>query len=327
MLQIVRNNNPFTVLVLLIYALAINWQALFHPQLPVVPEGDFLFHIITGFMGVVLFQSAFGFTLLSVVMLAIQGLYLNAVANKHKLFYKPTYIPAFVYISLTALSPSFGYFSQPLLINWVLVMLMDAILQLAQSQKPRKIIFNTGFAIGLAGLLMFPANIYILALLAAISILRNLNPGEWMVALLGWITPVYFAAGLLYLFDVLHWLPAWIDLGFSLPGSLQRPVFFIGALMGVVTLFTMGTYALQKQLIRVSIFVRRGWTAIAVCLFLSFVVGVLTDRVVSMAWLILMPALSLVVANAYFAEKNKVFSNFAFYFMLLLVVFCKLSGS
>jgi hypothetical protein len=326
-LQIVRNNNPLTVLILLIYALAINWQVLFHPQMPVVPEGDFLFHIITGFLGVVLFQSAFGFTLLSVIMLAIQGIYLNAVANKHKLFYKPTYVTAFVYISLTALSPTFGYFSQPVLINWVLIMLTDAILQLAQSQKPRKIIFNTGFALGIAGLLMFPAMVYILALLAAISILRNLNPGEWMVALLGWITPVYFAAGLLYLFDVLHWLPGWVDVGFSLPGSIKNPVFFIGALMGLVTLFAMGTYALQKQLVRVSIFVRRGWTAIAICLFLSFVVGVFTDHTVSMAWLIVMPAFTLVVANAYFAEKNRAFSNFAFYFMLLLVVFCKLSGS
>lgn len=327
MLQLVRNNNPLTVLILLIYALAVNWPALSHPQMPVVPEGDFLFHIITGFLGVVLFQSAFGFTLLSVVMLAIQGIYLNAVANKYKLFYKPSYITAFVYISLTALSPTFGYFSQPLLVNWVLIMLVDAILQLSQSQKPRKIIYNTGFAIGLAGLVMFPANIYILALLAAISILRNVNPGEWMVALLGWITPVYFAAGMLFLFDVLHWLPEWVDIGFSLPGSIKKPVFFIGALIGMVTLFAMGTYALQKQLARVSIFVRRGWTAIAVCLFLSFVAGMFTDTAVSMAWLILMPPFSLVVANAYFAEKNKVFSNFAFYFMLLLVVFCKLSGS
>lgn len=327
MLQIVRNNNPLTVLVLFIYALAINWQVLFHPQLPVVPEGDFLFHIITGFLGVVLFNSAFGFTLLSVIMLGIQGIYLNAVANKYKLFYKPSYVTAFVYISLTALSPTFGYFSQPLLVNWVLIMLADVILQLAQSQKPRKIIFNAGFAIGVAGLIMFPAMVYILALLAALSILRNLNPGEWMVGLLGWITPIYFAAGMLYLFDVLHWLPGWFDLGFSLPGSIKKPVFFIGALMGLVTLFAMGTYALQKQLTRVSIFVRRGWTAIAICLFLSFIVGMFTDSAVTMAWLILMPALSLVVSNAYFAEKNKAFSNFAFYFMLLLVVFCKLAGS
>lgn len=327
MLQIVRNNNPLTVLVLLIYTLAINWQVLFHPQMPVVPDGDFLFHIITGFLGVILFQSAFGFTLLSVVMLAIQGIYLNAVANRHKLFYKPTYVAAFVYISLTSLLPTYGYFSQPLLVNWVLIMLMDTILQLAQSQKPRKIIFNTGFAIGLAGLLMFPAVVYILALLAAISILRNLNPGEWMVGLLGWITPLYFAAGMLFLFDVLHWLPAWVHIGFSLPGSIQRPALFIGFVSGIVTLFIIGTYALQKQLAKVSIFVRRGWTAIAVCLFLSFVVAIFTEPVVTMGWLILMPALSLVVSNAYFAEKNKAFSNFAFYFMLLLVVFCKLAGS
>lgn len=327
MLQIVRNNNPLTVLILLIYALAVNWQVLFHPQMPVVPEGDFLFHIITGFLGVILFQSAFGFTLLAVIMLAVQGIYLNAVANKYKLFNKPTYVTAFVYISLSSLSPAFGYFSQPLLINWVLIMTIDTILQLAQSQKPRKIIYNTGFAIGVAGLLMFPAVGYILVLLAALSILRNLNPGEWMVALLGWFTPIYFAAGLLYLFDVLHWLPGWVDIGLNLPRAVPRLVYLVGTITGITVLFILGTYALQRQMNRVSIFVRRGWTALAICLFLSCVAALFTDPAVHMVWLMLMPPLSLVIANAYFAEKSKAFSNFAFYFMLLLVVFCKLSGS
>lgn len=327
MLQIIRNNNPLTVLILCIYGLAVNWSVLFHPELPVVHEGDFFFFIVTGFLKVVLFNSAFGFTLLSVVMLVLQSLYLNAVANRHKLFRKPTYIVAFIYLSLTGLYPYFGYYSQALLVNWLIIMLVDIVLQLPQSHKPRMQIYNAGFVAGMAALLVFPAVAYIVMLLIAVSLLRNFNPGEWVVAILGWLTPMYFAAGLLFLFDKLHWMPQWINLGFNLPSRLLHPVYMITVVAGIIILFAMGVYALQKQLLRVSIFVRRGWTVLALCVLVSCLVAILMDFDIRMAWLVVMPSLSLVIANAYYAEKNKAFSNFAFYFTLLLVIFCNIANS
>lgn len=327
MLQIIRNNNPLTVIILFIYALVINWQVLFHPQMAEVPSGDFMFHIIAGFTGVVLFNSAFGFTLLAVLMIALQGIFLNAVANKHKLFYKPTYVVAFAYISLCSLYATFVSFRPPLLVNWVLIMVIDIVLQLAQSQKPRKLVFNAGFMIGLAGLLMFPALGYIVVFLFALSLLRNFNPGEWIVALLGFVTPIYFTAGMLFLFDVLHWLPAWVDVGINIPSKLDKPFYIVMMLAGVITLFVLGTYMLQRQIVKINIFVRRGWTGIAAFMFFSLLVAVFTDFAFKAAWMVIIPPLALVISNAYYAEKNKAFSNFAFYFTLLLVFFCKMAGS
>lgn len=326
MLQIVRNNNPLTVIILFIYALVINWQVLFHPQMPVVPDGDFLFHIIAGFAKVLVFNSAFGVTLIAVLMIALQGLYLNAIANRQKLFNKNTYIVAFVYISICSIYPSFTAFRPPLLVNWILIMVFDIILQLAQTQKPRKMVYNAGFLIGIAGLLMFPAIGYIVVFLFSLSILRNFNPGEWIVALLGLVTPLYFTAGLLFLFDVLHWLPAWVDVGINLPGKLERPGYTILMVVGLVTLFIFGTVMLQQRIVKINIFIRRGWTSIAISMIFSVFIALFTDFDFKAAWLITMPALSLVISNALYAEKNRAFSNFAFYFTLLLVIFCKMAG-
>lgn len=301
--------------------------ALFHPVLPEAAEADFLYYIITNFLKVMLVNSAFGLTLLTVVMVALQGIYLNAVANRYKLFAKPNYVPGFIYISLTSLCSPFVTFSQPLLINWVLIMTISCTLQLSQTTRPRKLIYNTGFAIGLAGLIMFPAVVYVLLLLIAISMLRNLNPGEWMVAILGAITPVYFAMGLLYLFDVLNWVPGWVYLEFNLPGKLVRPGLTIFISIGVVLLFIMGVYALQRQLNRVNMFVRRAWTVAALGMGLAVAVILFSDDAITQAWIMLFPFATIVIANAYNAEKNKAFSNFAFYLTLLLVIICKLAGT
>lgn len=327
MLQIIKNNNPLTVLILFIYALVVNWQVLFYPQIPVTQEGDFLYYIITHFLSIVLFNSAFGFTMLSVVLLVLQAIYLNAVANKHKLLPKPTYVIAFIYLSLTSLYQPYGYFSQPLLVNWVLIMLIDAILQLSQAQKARKIVYNAGFAIGMASLILFPAIFYLLLLIIAISMLRRFNPTEIIIAIMGVITPIYFAAGMLYLFDVLHWMPGWVHLGFSLPTSLSQPVYTVGMITGIIVLFIMGTYILQKQMLRFSIFTRRGWTVLSVGLFASILVATITEFEVLSEWMMTMPIMSLIVAHAYYSEKSKAFSNFAFYFTLLLVIFCKIATS
>lgn len=327
MLHIVRNNNPLTVLILSIYAIAANWQVLFNPQLPVVADGDFMFHIIANFLGVIFFNSAFGFTLLTVVMLILQALYLNGIANRHKLFGNPTYVVAFTYISLTSLYPHFGYFSSPLLYSWLLMMTLDNILWLAQSNKARKLIYNAGFTIGLAALISFPAVFFALLLFVALSLLRNFNGVEWIVGLLGIITPIYFAAGLLYLFDVLHWLPGWVHIGINLPRNITHPVYIVGVITGCIFLFSMGTYALQKSLSRVGLFVRRGWTTLAAGLLISVIVAVLTPFEIKAAWLCTMPVLSIIVANAYSREKRKAFSNFAFYFTLVLVIFSNIFGA
>lgn len=327
MLHLVRNNNPLTVLILSIYGVAINWPVLFNPQLPQIPEQDFLYRIITNFLNVIFFGSAFAFTLFSIVLLILQALYLNAVANKHKLFTSNTYLVAFVYISFTSLYMHFGIFSQPLLLNWIIILLIDYMLQLAQAQKPRKLIYNAGFVVGVGALLIFPALFYVLLLIVSISLLRNFNPVEMVVALLGVLTPIYFAAGLLYLFDAFHWLLEWLRLGFNLPRRIENPVYVITMFAGVLLLFAMGVYTLQRQMSRAGVFVRRGWTSMAVCLFVSIISAMLTDYEVKAGWLLTMPVLSLVSANAYNNEKNKAFSNFAFYFTLLLVIFCHIAIS
>ena len=107
---------------------------------------------------------------------------------------------------------------------------------------------------------------------------------------------------------------------------MASPVYFIGALSGVIILFAMGVYVLQHAVNRLNVYTRRGWTAIYIALFVLVLVALFTPFDVKAAWLILMPSLALIVGNIYYHEKNKAFSNFAFYFTLALVIFCKMTG-
>lgn len=327
MVRLIRNNNPFTVIILFIYALVINYQVLFNPRMPGVQEGQFLFGFIVNFLNVIFLNSAFIFTLFSILSVAIQGIMLNAIANNNKLFPRNGYAVAFTYITLASVYPYFGFFSSALVANWSLVVVIGYILELSQTARPRRVIFNMAFIIGLTTVIHFSFVGFILLLFMSLSLQRPFTPGEWLVALLGVITPIYLVAGVLFLFDSLYLMKGIVSIGANLPHNMYNPMYLIGVVVGVITLFVLGIYALQEYISRLNVYVRRSWSAIAIALFISILVAIMTIHAIEAAWLLVIPCLGLIIANAYYHEKNKAFSNFAFYFMIVLLVFCKITFS
>lgn len=325
MLHLIRNNSPYTVIILLIFTLVVKMQVLAHPQVVALPAHDVLFSSIVHVVDFILNGSAFGYTLLAVIMLFAQALYLNTIVAKQRLFNKTSYIPAYTYLLLTSLHPSFSYFSEALLMNWCLLGGIHLLLRFHQTHQPRKDVFNTGFLLALMALFHFSAIGYFLLLFIALILLRSFNPGEWVVTLLGYLTPAYFWVGILFLFDKTGMLSQWPHIGLFLPKKVVAPVYTIGLITGLIVLFSLGMYALQSLMAKTSVFNRRNWVMVLFCLFISFVVAMATDISMQYIWLLLMPALALIICHALYLEKNKRFSNFAFYFSLLLVIFCQIA--
>jgi hypothetical protein len=324
-LQLIRNNSPFTVLILFIFTLIIRLPALLHPQLPVTAGDTILFNWLLGGLSYVFGSAAFAWTFFAVVCSFLQGLYLNAITIRHRLFARPTYVPLFSYLVLTSIIPGYSYFSAPLMVCWCLLLSFDVMLQFSQSGQPRKHIFNAGFMLSMAALLQFSAIFYFLLFIVALILLRPFTIGEWVVAIIGYVTPLYFFSGLLFLTDRLPALTRWPDLGISLPRQVPHPVFLLGCIGTILILTASGLFVLQGQMPKSVIAVRRNWGAIVAAFIVSVIVSVLTAGDNGVIWLVLMPALSMIISNPMLLEKNKRFSNFTFYFSLLFVIFCQVA--
>ena len=325
MLHLVRNNSPYTVIILCIFTLLVKLQVIGHPAMPVVVPGHLLYNGIVQFLHVSIGFGPIGFTWLATIMILLQGLALSAIVNRYKLYNKPSYIFAYLYVLFSSLAPSLGYFTETLLVNWCMLAAFSMLLSFHQTSQPRKQIFNCAFILSIAALLHFPAILFLLLLFITLILLRSFNPGEYIVGLLGYFTPVYFFAGVLFLIDKLPEIRKWPYVITSFKGQLPYLPYTIGASLGLGILFICGIFVLQSQMTKLSVFMRRNWTMIAFYLFLSLAVAFDTFFSSIGAWLVIMPALSLIVANAFYLEKNKVFSNFVFYFSLALVVFCQLT--
>lgn len=200
-LQLFRNNSPFTVILLFIFALLVKFQVLLHPVAPLQVPGHFVYNYIIRGLSVIFMHGGFAFTMLAIVLLFIQSLYLKSIATRHKLFPRYTYIPAFVYLLLTSIYPPFSCFNETILLNWFLMGAVDIMFSFTQTSQPRKLIFNASFLLSMAALFQFTLLAFFFLLLVGMVMFRSFNLGEWSVALMGYITPLYFLACILFLAD------------------------------------------------------------------------------------------------------------------------------
>ena len=300
-------------------------QALLHPVAPEALSGHIVFASVLQVLNYLLQGNGFAYTVLTVVMLFFQALFINYITVRHKLFTKTSYLPAFTYLLLTSINPAFNYFSEPLLINWLVLIAVNIMLTFSQTSQPRKQIFNAGFLICLPALFQFPAVGFLLLSILALIFLRSFNAGEWVVSILGYFTPFYFFIGILFLADQLAVLQHVFRFGFSVPRYLSHPVYMTGTITGLALLFIIGSFSIQQQMNKMTIYIRRSWGFIFTYLFVSTGVTFIAVSSVNAEWLIMIPALSLVITQAFSFEKTKRFSNFTFYFSLLLLIFCQLA--
>lgn len=324
MLHLVRANSPYTVLILAILTLVLKLQALGHHVLPVADAHHALFGYIVWLLKHVLGNSRTAFSMLAILITFGQAIYLMSIASRHRLFSKHTYVPAFAYIVLSSLHPAMGQFSAPLLLNWLLLGALDTVLHFNRREGAQRLIFNAGFLLGCAALIHFPAVIYGMLLVLALLWLRAFRLGEWVVGLLGYLTPYYFAACLLYLFNRWDVVKAWPHWGLGLPQKGALNPYLVGLIIGCAILLVGGIFILTKIFYRMPVAARRGWGAIGTALAVSIAVCSISPKAETAAWMNVLPSLSLLIIPPMLGEKRSRFATFTFYFLLTLVFYCQI---
>lgn len=284
--------------------------------------GHFMYNYLLRALQAVLGRAAFAYTMLAVVLIFIQSLYINGIAVRHKLFPRNSYLTAYSFLLLSAIYPRFGFFSETIILNWILMGASDIMFSFSQTTQPRRHIYNAALLFSLAALFQFTSLAFVLLLMVGMVLFRPFSLGEWSVALLGYITPIYFLVSILFLINKLYLFTHWPHIGFSLSPIKKDIGPFILTMSCILVLLISGTFAMRQNVQMSNIYVRRDWIALSFYLIISVMVGFLTDKAVTSAWMIVLPAISIIITHALALEKNKRFSNFIFYFSLLFLVFC-----
>ncbi len=255
------------------------------------------------------------------LIVLLQALRLNYILNDLRMFQKNAFTTALAYLLLTALLPQWNNISSALVANSMLIWLIYRIAVMYNTPHPKPAVYNTGLIAGISLLLYYPAAPLLLLALFALAILRPFRINEWLVLLLGILTPVYFFLGYRFLTDKLTESFQVIKI---FEPHIIRPANIIDVAVtcsAAALVIFAGVYQWQANGGRMVIQIRRYWTV----LFLMFLFLIPSIFLLRNAWpyALLMAAIpaSAFVSNAFLYPKRNTVPAIFFWLLAAIVIY------
>lgn len=133
------------------------------------------------------------------VLITSQALHLNYALNKHEIFFKQSWLPAFFYLIFSSQFVDFLQFSPLLLINSVFIFVLDKIFSLYKNQKSMGVTFDAALLIALTALLYAPALFFVLFFFIGVAILKPISWRALSIGVIGLIVPLLLLAVIYFL--------------------------------------------------------------------------------------------------------------------------------
>lgn len=199
MLSFFDTNKPFVVLPLFLLSLLLHLRLFFDgitlaetdAQAPIALSLVSILDLKNGIPSWIVF-------FISSTVLFLGAIVFNQLFNESKFIERPSHLPAYMFILIGSYYSEFLQL-QPLLFANILFLL--AINQIFAAFTPGpafKKIFNCGFLISIAALFYFPFLLLIFSIPIILFTIRGFNWREWIMALLGVLTPFYLLLSYYY---------------------------------------------------------------------------------------------------------------------------------
>lgn len=324
MLKLFRTYSPFSVIALLVITFVVKLFWLIHPEGVIVYEHQKAWGYLLEIVHFLSSEKGYTLTVFSALNLAGQAIYLNRIATKAGLFNKKNYLPALCFILLSSFVSNWNYLSAPLLGNWFLLIAADNMMKLPNANDVRKLAFNMGFAVSCAGIFIFPYFAYLLFLLIGLALLRPFRISEWVITILGFMTPIYLLVAILFLSGKLPALYNWLPTDFYPTISFSRQSIKPYIILAFFILISIvGFVKLNEQTLQMLMQVRRKWTVMLFALFIG-ILPLLSggSGKITLAFPIII-FLSLIAANAFLKTGKAWPTRILFYLFLAVLIFAQ----
>jgi hypothetical protein len=290
-----------------------------HPNVPKAQQIDgFLYKAILNWLQPVATGMPFIFPLITFILLFSQAVYFNKLVNDLRIMQRPHYLTGMSYLLITSLFTEWNVLSSPLIINSILIWVWSKMSGLYSDPKPKTSLFNIGIAIGIGTFFYFPSIAFSALIIFGLAITRPFKLAEWLMALLGIITPYYFLLALVFLTD--KWK------GYKFPGfAVTAPLFNQStwaylAIIIVVISSIIGIFYIQQNFRRQLIQARKTWNLtflyLPVAVFVPFVNATHSFQY----WILCAVPVSAFVAATFLYPAKKWFPTLLHWLMVAFVI-------
>ncbi|MEO7211921.1 DUF6427 family protein [Mucilaginibacter sp.] len=214
------------------------------------------------------FSPGLNMSLAGVLVLG-QAVLVNYLVNRYNLLSKPTFLPALMYVTLTALFTPFMVLSAPLICNFLLIWMLFKLLSFYKSDDAKSIAYDLGMIVAVGSLIYFPFIFLFLAIWIALVIFKPFNWREWVSGILGYVTVFVFLAVFYYLNGRLgRFYDIWAPLGSKFPNSIHIEYLDFLVLIPVIIIIALCFVKLQQNFYKSYVQVRKSFQL----LFIMFLI-------------------------------------------------------
>lgn len=314
-----KANNSYNNFLLLLYGLLLKLPMFLHPDIPKAQKIDgFLYKSILNWLQSFATGMPFIFPLITFILLFLQAVYFNKLVNDLRIMQRPHYLTGMSYLLITSLFTEWNVLSSPLIINSILIWVWSKMSTLYSDPKPKTTLFNIGIAIGIGTFFYFPSIAFAALIIFGLAITRPFKLAEWLMALLGIITPYYFLLALVFLTD--KWK------GYKFPGfAVTAPLFdqSTWAYLAIIIVFIssiMGILYIQQNFRRQLIQARKTWNLTFLYLPVAFFVPFVNATHSFEYWILCAVPLSAFVAAAFLYPAKNWFPALLHWLMVAFVI-------
>ena len=327
MIAIFLKRSPLNVLLLLVFALLVKIPLFTAPRVPVSSAHDGALYVeLLRWLHASGMATPLFYSVLTFVLLFVQAVLLNFFFSQQKMLNQGTDLPGMTYLLLTSLFPQWSYFSAPLLMNLLVLYLLQLLFRLYNHGEGRAALFNMGFLIGSANFLYAPSFLLVFWVLPAMAIMRPFRIQDWLLTLLGLLSPFYFYGVWLFLTDRSPLAPFLIFTNWQFPDLPTIAFWKVGALLLLLLPLLAGLYYVQDNTRKMLIQVRRGWSVLFLLLLVTTLLA-LFQHDVHTGWLLLLLPLAFYHACFYSQSSFRVVPLLVFWLTFFYVLADQFSGA
>lgn len=321
MIRFFSGNNPLNVIILFFLGLLIKLPYFITP---VIPKPD----VTDGFLYIELLQTLQQsgavfpvlYSIIAYMLLFTQAITFNGLVNDQKLFATPNYLLALSYLVITSVMPEWNVLSPALIINTILVWAWPRMVGLYNHPKPKTVLFNIGFGFGLCSFFYFPSAYLLLLLIVALILFRPFYLTEWLIAILGILTPFYFLLVYFFVWDKWAMVKAVVPAQYlRLPDVSFNWEFWVKFSLVVFPL-VVGLLMSRSHSSRLLVQTRKSWNFMIFYLIISLFIPFINSFQGLTHWVLAVVPISLFHAAFYFHPKKKTFPELIFWLSLIWII-------
>jgi hypothetical protein len=275
-----------------------------YPQIPQNNKLDgFLFNDILSAIKPALDSYPVSYSFITYFLLYSQAVSFNQLLINRRMMQKPNYLPAMSYLLLTSFFSEWNILSAPLVINTLLIWIWAKMGNLYNNKQAKTTLFNIGLLIGISSFFYFQSLAFFVLVLLALLITRPPRVAEWLITIMGIITPWYFLFSWLFLTGRLYsfHLPGF---HFSVPQFAEKYIEYSGMLF-ILLMTIAGAFFVQYNTGKQIVQVRKAWTLLFFYLIVALLIPFINSSNNFEYWILAIVPVSAFVGAAFYYPRIK----------------------